>query len=188
MKIRHLHSGSIINCARILASKAAGSSTYFFPVIHHEGSQQFLRDFSLVLHRLLLGLFRDPQLRGMAQAVRNGSLPKFVFSFLSGLPAPHTQRSSSLAADSKPLDLPTRPSSTDQDVPESPLACPPALSLAHSERGFRKLGWLPAPPPPNESERLKSLYRYGILSKDPDNPVGRNANPTINKIVKMVQK
>ncbi|CDZ96302.1 two-component sensor molecule [Phaffia rhodozyma] len=64
----------------------------------------------------------------------------------------------------------------------------PSSDYSSEEAHFRKLGWLPPPLPPDEVERIKALYRYGILTSDPDNPGGMDRNPTLNKIVRMAQK
>lgn len=71
-----------------------------------------------------------------------------------------------------------------EEKPSSSLSETPAFALpplAHAQDIgdlYTKLGWLPAPLPPNELARRKALYRYGILHTAPDVNFDRLAHMT----------
>jgi hypothetical protein len=50
----------------------------------------------------------------------------------------------------------------------SPVEVPPTISSEEMGPLYGKLGWLPAPLPPDEMQRRKALYRYNILHTSPD--------------------
>ncbi|CDZ97827.1 two-component sensor molecule [Phaffia rhodozyma] len=68
-----------------------------------------------------------------------------------------------------------------RDVDEDPTV---------EESTFVKRGWLPAPFPPNETERRKALYRFGLINREsfPNDPAQRGKNPVLEKAIRLARK